>query len=85
MVATIFVVNNGLRWRDAPYTYGPHKAIYNRFIRWSCMGVFNRIVGACRRSRPDCARCPHLNARRMTESFLQGEIFPDLSGGPKAA
>ena len=31
----IFVIRNGLRWRDAPKDYGPHKTIYNRFIRWS--------------------------------------------------
>jgi putative transposase len=34
----IFVIGNGLRWQDAPAAYGPHKTIYNRFIRWSCMG-----------------------------------------------
>lgn len=26
----IFVIRNGLRWRDAPAEYGPHKTIYNR-------------------------------------------------------
>ena len=31
----IFVIRNGLRWRDAPPAYGPHKTIYNRFVRWS--------------------------------------------------
>jgi transposase len=30
-----------LRWRDAPREYGPHKTIYNRFVRWSRLGVFN--------------------------------------------
>ena len=52
----IFVIRNGLRWRDVPVTYGPHKTIYNRFIcyltgdcrqsprgRRSEMGVFGRI------------------------------------------
>ena len=34
----IFVIRNGLRWRDAPAAYGPHKTIYNRFIRWSRHG-----------------------------------------------
>jgi transposase len=28
----IFVIKNGLRWRDAPGDYGPHKTIYNRFV-----------------------------------------------------
>jgi putative transposase len=40
----IFVLRNGFRWRDAPREYGPHKTIYNRFIRWSRLGVFNRIL-----------------------------------------
>ena len=31
----IYVIRNGLRWRDAPREYGPHKTIYNRFVRWS--------------------------------------------------
>ena len=39
----IFVIRNGLRWRDAPKDYGPHKTIYNRFVRWSRLGVFNKI------------------------------------------
>ena len=26
----LFVIRNGLRWRDAPAAYGPHKTIYNR-------------------------------------------------------
>jgi putative transposase len=35
----LFVIRNGLRWRDAPAGYGPHKTIYNRFVRWSRLGV----------------------------------------------
>ena len=37
--AIVFVIKNGLRWRDAPRDYGPHKTIYNRFVRWSAQGV----------------------------------------------
>jgi transposase len=29
----VFVIRNGLRWRDAPRDHGPHKTIYNRFMR----------------------------------------------------
>ena len=29
----IFVNRNGLRWRDAPAAYGPHKTLYNRWKR----------------------------------------------------
>ena len=39
----VYVIKHGLMWRDAPKGYGPHKTIYNRFIRWSRLGVFNRI------------------------------------------
>src|ERR1700689_1737624 len=31
--AIVFVIKNGLRWRDAPAEYGPHRTIYNRFVR----------------------------------------------------
>ncbi|CTQ51293.1 Transposase [Jannaschia donghaensis] len=40
----IFINRNGLRWRDAPREYGPHKTLYNRWKRWSDMGVFARIM-----------------------------------------
>ena len=39
----IHVLKRGLQWRDAPKDYGPYKTLYNRFIRWSQMGVFDRI------------------------------------------
>ena len=32
----IFVNRNGLRWRDAPKDYGPHKMLWKR---WGAMGV----------------------------------------------
>ena len=40
----IFINRNGLRWCDAPKEYGPHKTLYNRWKRWSEMGVFARIM-----------------------------------------
>jgi transposase len=40
----IFINRNGLRWCDAPREYGPHKTLYNRWVRWSRMGVFARIM-----------------------------------------
>jgi transposase len=40
----VFVNRNGLRWRDAPAAYGPHKTLYNRWVRWSRMGVFARML-----------------------------------------
>ena len=40
--AIVFVIKNGLRWRDAPGAYGPHKTIYNRFIHWSRLACSTR-------------------------------------------
>jgi transposase len=40
----IFVNRNGLRWRDAPKDYGPHKTLYNRWKRWGQMGVLTRMM-----------------------------------------
>jgi transposase len=42
----IYVIRHGLQWRDAPAAYGPHKTLYNRFVRWSRLGVFDRIFAA---------------------------------------
>src|SRR4051794_28105629 len=42
----IYVIRNGLPWKDAPCEYGPPKTLYNRFVRGSRMGVFNRIFAA---------------------------------------
>ena len=47
----IHVIRNGLRWRDAPSVYGPHKTLYNRFVRWSRMG-FSTGSSAAWRVKP---------------------------------
>ncbi len=51
----VFVIKNGLRWCDAPSAYGPHKTLYNRFVRWSRMGVFDRIFAglSAKGGKPD--------------------------------
>ena len=40
----IFINRNGLRWRDAPKVYGPHKTLYNRWKRWSDKGNFAAMM-----------------------------------------
>ena len=40
----IYIKKNGLQWKDAPSLCGPPKTLYNRFVRWSRMGVFARIM-----------------------------------------
>ena len=43
----IHVLQSGCRWRDAPAHYGPHKTLYNRFVRWErkdvWVGLFERL------------------------------------------
>ena len=46
MSGIIFINRKGLRWRDAPATYGPYKTLYNRWKRWSDKGVFARIMAS---------------------------------------
>ena len=40
----VFVNRNGLRWRDAPSDYDPHKTLYNRWKRGGERGVFTRMM-----------------------------------------
>ena len=49
----IFINRNGLLWCDAPVAYGPPKTLYNRWKRWSDMGVFARIVTELAAKEPD--------------------------------
>jgi transposase len=44
--AMVHVIRGGLMWRDAPDAYGPHRTLYNRFVRWSRAGVFDQIFAA---------------------------------------
>jgi transposase len=85
----LFVIRNGLRWRDAPREYGPHKTIYNRFIRWSRLGVFNRILAEliAKRGKPEqlMIDATHLKAHRTAASLLKKGMFPDVSDEPRAA
>ncbi|MDB5610476.1 MAG: transposase [Bradyrhizobium sp.] len=85
----IFIIRNGLRWRDAPKEYGPHKTIYNRFIRWSRLGVFNRIFAelAAKGGKPAqlMIDATHLKAHRTAASLLKKGMIPDVSDAPKAA
>ena len=85
----VFVIRNGLRWRDAPSAYGPHKTLYNRFIRWSRMGVFSRIFAglASQASPPErlMIDSTHLKAHRTAASLLKKGLFPAASAAQKAA
>jgi len=82
----IFVIRNGLRWRDVPPIYGPHKTIYNRFVRWSEMGVFGRIFVELAKGGGDTEEimidATHLKAHRTAASLLKKGLFPGSSDSP---
>jgi len=85
----IHVIKRGLQWRDAPPEYGPHKTLYNRFIRWSRMGIFNQIFSelAAEADKPDglMIDATHLKAHRTAASLLKKGMFPAVSVSQKAA
>jgi putative transposase len=85
----VFIIRNGLRWRDAPRDYGPLKTIYHRFVRWSRFGVFNKIFAELARKAGRPRRlmidATHLKAHRTAASLLKKGLFPDVSGARKAA
>ena len=80
------VIRNGLRWRDAPAWYGPHKTLYNRFVRWSKAGVFNRIFAALAGESEATATMmidtTHLKAHRPAASLLKKGFLGAVSGAP---
>ena len=85
----IYVIKNGLQWKDAPAGYGPPKTLYNRFIRWSRLGVFNRIFVALASMADATERlmidATHLKAHRTAASLLKKGHFRAVSGARKAA
>ncbi len=81
----VYVIRNGLRWCDAPTDYGPHKTLYNRFVRWSKTGVFERIFEKL--ASPDAQStnvlmidATHLKAHRTASSLKKRGDEPRLIG-----
>ena len=78
----LHVLRNGLRWQDAPAIYGPHKTLYNRFARWSRLGVFARIFRDLAKPGPDgdtiMIDSPHLKAHRTAASLTKGGLNSKL-------
>ena len=85
----IYVIRNGLRWKDAPPGYGPPKTLYNRFVRWSRLGVFTRIFAALAAADGVPERlmidATHLKAHRTASSLAQKGVLLVVSAEPRAA
>jgi len=81
----VYVIRNGLRWRDAPCGYGP---LYNRFVRWSRLGVFERIFAAlvAEAGAPDplMIDATHLKAHRTAASLRKKGRPHAESDAPRA-
>ena len=82
----VFVNRNGLRWRDAPAAYGPHKTLYNRWKRWSDAGVFVRMMEGLSAAQPErrtvMIDATYLKAHRTASSL---GVKKGVSGGSSDA
>jgi transposase len=83
LTGIIFININGLRWRDAPAEYGPHKTLYNRWKRWREKGIFARIMAGLAAKRREAKTvmidATYLKAHRTATSLPRkwGAWTPD--------
>ncbi|MEM1363741.1 MAG: IS5 family transposase [Pseudomonadota bacterium] len=85
----IFINRNGLRWRDAPSEYGPHKTLYNRWKRWSDKSIFARMFVELAKPGDETDTlmidATHLKAHRTAASLSQkggkGRLIGLTKGG----
>ena len=72
-------IEHGLQWKDVPDEYGPYKTLYNRFVRWSRLGVFNKIFTELANKTPFDGSLmidsTHLKAHRTAASLLKKGIL----------
>ena len=85
----VFVNRNGLRWRDAPAAYGPPKTLYNRWLRWSRMGVFAQMLMGLAEAGRDSGTlmidATHLKAHRTAASLRTQKGALGTSEGASSA
>jgi putative transposase len=83
--AILFVLLTEIRWTDLPLGYGPRKTIYNRFLRWSELGVFNEIFVELANLPNEADRividAVRLKFNRTAAHLLQLGCYPDASTG----
>lgn len=84
----VHVLQSGCRWKDAPAVYGPHKTLYNRFVRWAAKGVWEDVfLRLAEASGPPAALmidATHVKAHRCAAGG-KGGPKRRLSAGPGAA
>jgi transposase len=74
--------------RDAPEEYGPHRTLYNRFVRWSRRGVFERMFAGLAGEGSSRERimidATHLKAHRTAASLRKKGGVRAASDAPRA-
>ena len=80
----IFVNRNGLRWRDAPAEYGPPKTLYNRWKRWSGMGVFARMMAGLA-GEADAPKTVMIDATYLKAHRTASSLGAKKGGQPRSA
>lgn len=85
----IYLIKHGLQWKNEPDGYGPHKTLYNRFVRWSKRGVFNKIFNMLTNQTPSDGSLmfdsTHLKTHHMASILLKKRILYVLSVEQKEA
>ncbi|MBG6166511.1 transposase [Labrenzia sp. EL_13] len=72
------MLKHGLQWKDAPKEYEPHKTLYNRFRRWTELGVIDRIFSnlATSDGQPGTLMidATHLKVHPTASSLIEGGL-----------
>ncbi len=84
VIGIIYVIRNGPQWKDKPKSYSPHRTLQKPFMRWSRLGVFDRIFASLAGEGPRPERimidATHLKAHRTAASWLKKGMFPAVQG-----
>lgn len=74
---------HGLRWCDAPKEYGPANTLYNRWKRWSDMGVFAKMMTGLAAQTPDGSVAKFRNSVVLPGLSRQASQVPEAKSGLK--
>ena len=89
----VLIQRNGLRWKHAPAVYGPPKKPYNRWKRWSRMGVFATIMtepsAQAQQTEIVMIDATHVKVHRTASSLSvkkggRGRLIGRTKGGPNS-
>ena len=77
----IFINRNGLRWRDVPTAFDPHKTLYNRWKRWSGKAIFAQMMAGLAAEHGEektvMIDATYLNAHRAATSMGDKKVGVD--------